>query len=70
MKLICTRGVIVDGEAYAPGDLIETDDATAVQLLAGTKVVPADSVDRSVGLTEEPKPVKKTTRKRAAKKAD
>jgi len=70
MKLICTRGVMIKGEAYAPGDLLELDNGLASEMLATGKVVPADTIDRSIGITEEPAPVKKTTRKRSTKKAE
>jgi len=74
MKLIATRGVSVSGQHYDPGDLIDADDATATQLLASGKVIPTDSVDRSIGLnTETAAPLKAKTKRTTTtrkKKAD
>ena len=74
MKLIANRGVRVAGVSYEPGDLIECDERTATELLASGKVIPTDSVDRSIGLnTENAAPLKAKTKRTTTtrkKKAD
>jgi len=74
MKLIANRGVRVAGVSYEPGDLIECDERTATELLASGKVIPTDSVDRSIGLnTETAAPLKAKTKRTTTtrkKKAD
>lgn len=79
MKIQMIRGVLIDGKARKPGEVVEVSERFGNELLSQGRAIPAPvevkSENRSVGLevSEEPKPVKRRrtyTKKKAVTDGD
>jgi len=66
MKYIVLKGVVIDGKACQPGDVVEVTGRLANELMHYKKLAPhaekatPEKEDRSIGLSEETKPKRRT----------
>ena len=70
MKYLVMKGTVAGGRQVRAGDVIELDSVDARELVSLGRLVEVvetkvETVDRSVGLTEETKPKRRTRRKKA-----
>ena len=68
MSYLVLKGTVIGGKQVRAGDVVEVDAVEAKELVGIGRITkvdskPVETVDRSIGLSEETKPKRRTRRK-------
>jgi hypothetical protein len=70
MSYLVLKGTVIGGKQVRAGDVVEVDAVEAKELVGIGRITkvdskPVETVDRSIGLSEETKPKRRTRRTKA-----
>jgi hypothetical protein len=70
MSYLVLKGTVIGGKQVRAGDVVEVDAVEAIELVGIGRITkvdskPVETVDRSIGLSEETKPKRRTRRTKA-----